>query len=377
VGFSVLLIIGGLHGALLADPMLVFGPSRFAGRFPTYLRVLILAHWVLTVPPALFGLAVGFGLEFWGAGMLSPVLLSLAFAAPLYLLPMLLRRAFYVRMEPKEPAAASGLYVAVCLTTLFALSRTTELSAASGFLAMAAGGLVSSAWLLLRLRVSWSIPSRVEISDVLSAHWSFGRWGLGLSLAWWVRSNIYYVVLPMSGGLQAGAGFRAIVNLIMPAMQTIGAVGPLLLSAFTTARTRTDFGLIVGRVSILFGIGSIIYVLLVGCFIGPIIDWMYDGRYAEYANLIWIIGLIPILGAVGAAVGAAIRALERPDYDFWATAVSALAALTVGMWLVREWGVAGAVAGWTISYAISTLLMTTILLRFIARKRDPEPESGA
>lgn len=372
VGFSVLLIIGSFHSALLTDPMLVFGAGRFAGKSSSYLRVLVLGHWVLTAPLALVALAVALGLRFWSVDTLSSAVLGLALAAPLYQLPMLLRRAFYVRMEPREAAAASGLYVAFSLVTAFALSRATNLSAASGFIAMTAGSVVSTAWLLLRLRVGWSIPNRDEISNVLSVHWAFSRWGLGVSVAWWVRSSLYYLILPISGGLEASAAFRAMVNLIMPLMQTIGSIGPLLLSAFAAARARADFDAIVRRVALLLGAGAVAYWVALGLFAEPILIWLYEGKYAEHGHLAWIIGLLPVCAAIGAAVGTALRALQRPDYDFWVTALSALAALTIGVLLVRNWGVAGAVAGWTLSYIISTVLMTAIFIQLRKGERDPE-----
>jgi O-antigen/teichoic acid export membrane protein len=363
VGFSILLIVGSFHGAFLTDPMLVFGASRFAETASAYLRVLILGHWILTVPLALIALGGGVALRLIGAGGLSLALLGLAIATPLYLLLMLMRRACYLRIDPKQSAVASGVYFAVTLVGAFASARTTDPSPESGFLAIAAGSLVSSAWLWLQSGVGWSLPSRAEISEVASVHWEFSRWTLGANLAQWVRGNLYYFILPVWGGLEATAAFRAIANLIMPLTQPLVAISPLLLPAFVRARARSDFRTTVGRVGIALAVGAVVYWLVLGSFGGPILDWLYGGKYLEHGELAWVVGLIPICTALAAAFATALRALERPDRDFWATAISAAIALTIGLLLTRICGIAGAVTAWTFSYVVATLILIFVSLQ--------------
>jgi O-antigen/teichoic acid export membrane protein len=362
VGFSILLIVGSFHGALLTDPMLVFGASRFTETASAYLRALIFGHWVLTLPVALVALGSGLGLRFLDAGALSPALLGLAVATPLYLLLLLLRRACYVRMDPRRSAVASGLYLVVTLLAAFAASRMTELSSESGFLALAAGSLASSGWLLSRLGIAWSFPSRAEISEIVSVHWKFSRWALGTNLAQWVRGNLYFFILPIWGGLEANAAFRALANLIMPLTQPLVAISPLLLPAFVKARARPDFGVTVGRVAILLTAGAAAYWLGLGLFNQAILDWLYGGKYLEYGHLAWVIGLIPVCVAAGGTVATALRALERPDRDFWVTAVSAAITLTIGVLLTRAWGVAGAILGSTLSFVVALALLVAIFL---------------
>jgi O-antigen/teichoic acid export membrane protein len=374
VGFSLLLVIGSFHGAFLTDPMLVFGASRFAGEARSYLRVLVFGHWVLTGSLALVALGGALGLRLLGMAALPGALLGLALAAPLYLLLLLLRRACYVTLEPRQSASASGLYLVASLLCAFALSRTTTLSPASGFLALAGGSLVSSAWLVSRLGVPWSLPGRAEVSEVLAVHWGFSRWTLGANLAQWVRGNLYYFLLPVWGGLEASAAFRAMANLIMPLTQPLVAISPILLPAFTRARSRPDFGATVGRVGILLTAGAGAYWIFLGWFGEPILDWIYAGKYVEHARMAWVLGLIPVCTAIGAAVATALRALERPDRDFWATAISAALALSVGAFLTRLWGVGGAIAGLALSYVVATLLMTAIFVSLRAGTRPPGGE---
>ena len=48
VAFSVLLLMGTIHTAVLTEPMLVLGPSRFKARTAAYIRRLVPIHFALS-----------------------------------------------------------------------------------------------------------------------------------------------------------------------------------------------------------------------------------------------------------------------------------------------------------------------------------------
>ncbi len=60
VAFAVFLLIGTFHTALLSEPMLVFGPSRYKGRFSEYLGALMYGHVGFAVLSSLLRMS-GFG----------------------------------------------------------------------------------------------------------------------------------------------------------------------------------------------------------------------------------------------------------------------------------------------------------------------------
>jgi hypothetical protein len=60
VAFAVFLLIGTFHTALLTEPMLVFGPSRYEGRFSEYLGALLYGHLSFTALSSLLPMS-GFG----------------------------------------------------------------------------------------------------------------------------------------------------------------------------------------------------------------------------------------------------------------------------------------------------------------------------
>ena len=52
----------------------------------------------------------------------------------------------------------------------------------------------------------------------------------------WVHGYIYYLILPIWGGLAATGALKAIMNLVMPILQSDGALVTLLMPEFVRRR---------------------------------------------------------------------------------------------------------------------------------------------
>jgi O-antigen/teichoic acid export membrane protein len=369
VGLAILLVAATVHAALITDPMLVFGASRFAASRDSYERALLAGHFALTLPLAAVALAVGFGLQRWTSGALVPAVAGLALVAPTYLLLMLLRRVFHVRLEPRTAAIGSGIYFAATLVGVFVLARTWNASATSGFLALTLGSVAASLWLLPRSGISRAPSAPGERAAVFAVHWAFGRWALGSNLTLWARANLFYLILPLWGGLEGSAAFRALANLVLPFLQAQVSLGPLLVPALTAARAHSELEATVKQVAGWLLPFAIAYGLIMGWLGSPLADWLYAERYAEYGGLTWLLGPIPPLCAVGFLAAMALRVLERPDADFGSNAGACLTALTLGTLLTRTWGVGGAVGGWMAAELVAASLLAAAFAALRARDR--------
>jgi O-antigen/teichoic acid export membrane protein len=100
---------------------------------------------------------------------------------------------------------------------------------------------------------------------------------------------------------------------------------------------------------------------------------LYSGRYTQYANFAWLVGLIALPTAAIAALGSALRAYERPDRVLWAYVVSAVVTCTFGVAAVATWGLLGAILGLLGGYVTTMLVMLWWVLRTDAR---PEPRTA-
>jgi len=363
LAFSVFLLFATVHTALLTQPMLVFGPARYRDFFKRYLETLITFHWWLTFfLGTLFALA---GLVIHHLESNSDVgknLIAVALVSPFILLQWFLRRACYVRMEPRIAVLPGVAYMFLMSVGAFLLFSTKMLSAVSAFILMGSASLVSALWIARRLSLRITTRTSEEmLVTVKGDHWGYGRWAVGAAALTWVPLNIFFFLLPLWGGLNATAAFRALNNLLLPAIHLFAAFGPVLLPAFVTVRGNADFGKRVKACSVAFLGGGLLYWLLLVLLGEPIVEFLYVGKYAAYSQYLPILAAAMVPQGLALVAGEALRAIERPDLVFRAWAASGSVALLSGLLLVPRNAVWGASVGLLLSSIVVAGVMNWLL----------------
>jgi O-antigen/teichoic acid export membrane protein len=366
LAFSVFLLLGVFHNAILIEPMLVFGPGKYRERFSEYLGILLRGHFALMLPGAALMVAVAFLLGWLYSPEVEQTFLALAIAGPFILLLWLLRRAFYVRLNPGWAAAGGGVYLLILLASVLALRRAGRLSPATGFLAMAAGSLITSLILLALLRPKLTMDSSA-IRAVAADHWRYGRWSVATAGISWLPSNVYYLLLPNWFGLEGAGAFRALMNLAMPVLHSIGALSGILLPVLVGNWKQSGYHRVAKTIRsflALFLFGSALYLILLWGLRSEIFQLLYGGKYQKYALLpVFLVGLLPFGASVVTVLGSGLRALERPDSVFWCYVASSGAALGLGIPLVSMAGITGALGGLLFSYLTTGTLMYLLFER--------------
>lgn len=386
LAFAVYLFALSLHQATIQEPMLVFGPGRYKGRLPEYLGTLVYGHFAFSAVFSLAFLLAGTGFALWGPKALSTIMMSLAAAGPFILLLFLMRRACYVRLEPHLATSGGAWYLIFMLGGAYLLYRTDWLSASSVLGVMGISSLAVSLWLAVRLRVRFPPLRDGElVRDSFATHLKYGKWSVPNQALNWIPMNMPYLVLPILGGLAAGGSFKALMNLISPMLQGIWSLSNLALPALVRAREkgRAAFNSRLRFALISLVLVPAVYWVCLGLAHYPLISWLYDGRYAEHSELLWLLGLSPIFAAAKLIMGNSLRAHERPDWLLLAHAIPAAAALTLGTWLMYLWGVAGAGASLLLSQVVTVVLITIICRRVLLPlpdtpgKQDMSREHGS
>jgi O-antigen/teichoic acid export membrane protein len=357
-------LMGSAYGAVLTEPMIVFGAGRYGDRFSSYLASLIGAHWRIVLPvAAVTGLAGVLCGHVFGT-VLGHALLGLAVALPLILLALLGRAANYARMRPGGAIVGSVLYCTIVLPLLVLLNARGWLTPGSAYLALGLGGAVAGVTTLTGLRPVWT-PDRIPFRDLSSEHWAYGRWALATAAVSWIPLNVYYVVLPAWVGLAAGAGLKALMNLAQPALHTLLALTNLMLPVLVRRREAGGRDAVLGaavRFLVIFASIAVCYAAVLWLLQGRAFDLLYGGKYREYAPaLVWV-GLIPVAASATVVLGSVLRAVERPDQVFRASASAAVVALTAGFALAAGGGVAGAAAAIVIAYLVTGVLMLRLIM---------------
>ncbi|MGA2423830.1 MAG: polysaccharide biosynthesis C-terminal domain-containing protein [Terriglobales bacterium] len=372
LAYSVFLLLLVLHNSLLTGPMLVFGPGIYRERFPEYLGILLRGHFALMLPGAALLVATAFLLGWLYSPAVERAFLGLAIAGPILLLLWLLRRAFYVRLNPGWAAAGGVVYLLILLASALTLRAAGRLTAATGFLTMAAGSLITCLFLLALLRPTLATDSS-SIRAVAADHWRYGKWGAAAAGPGWVTESIYYLVLPAWVGLAEVGALKALLNLAMPALQTIGALGVLLMPILVLDRDSGGPRAMKRTIKLslaLFFLGSACYLALLWGFRLQIFHFLYAGKYAAYASWpLLLAGLLPFAQSLPNVMGGALGALERPDLVFWSSVGSCAVTLALGVPLASTLGVGGALVGLVVSYVLMGVLLLFFLMRSVHRER--------
>src|SRR5690606_10780639 len=199
----------------------------------------------------------------------------------------LMRRACYMRFEPRDAAIAGAMYLPIVIGAAFVLSQTQTLSPVTALLVLGGASLLSGGWLWRRQAAKRGEPEGTRLDEVAREHWSYGRWALAASLLSWVPTNVYYLLLPLWGGLEAAAALRAMTNLVLPILHLITAVGAILLPTFVRAREEGALRAIAWGSVGAFALASVVYYAVVVAFRAPLVAWLFDGKYDAYTGLVW------------------------------------------------------------------------------------------
>lgn len=364
-------LLSMFHTALFVDPLLVFGAGTYRRRFSKYFGTLLVGHATFALASGAGLLLIGWVLRLFDLPQLSAVSLTLAFAAPFMLLRSVVRHACYARGQPGLAAFGGVVYMTVLLAGLWGIYVSGAASFTLAFWAMAAAGVMSAVSLMVPVRPlmpHWR--EKPWMTKVVLDHWRYGRWLMGASLLQWIPGNILYFALPALIGLEANAAFRALVNLNSPFGHLAGALTALLLPALVRARDRkpVEFRRLMHFGLIGFALAGAGYWAFLALLHQPLIDWMYDGNYNEYSELLVILAFTNVVGGVAAVLGAVSQALERSRWWFWSSVASAAVMLTLGLAIIWQYGLTGAV----VSYPIATAATALTLTWFIGTRRSSD-----
>ncbi len=353
-------LAGAAHAAFVVDPMMVFGSGRYRSWFRVYLRQVVRLHWIVSgVPAVAVALLAGVWMRF-GGSVVAVASMGIALAAPFILLQWVYRRAFYVELHPGASARGGAVYMVVALALVSVLAWSGRLSAASSFICMGVGSALVSVLFALELRSPKGASPAESRREVIHEHAVYGRWSVPTSALMWVPSNIYYILLPAVSGLAAGGALQASMNAVMPVLHVSGAVGTLLVPVFVgyiVDGRLAELKHQVRRTLAWMTLMAAGYLVVVALFAPQLLRLLYGAQYAGYGTLVLLAAIIPLSANVVTVIGSLLRAHERPDKVFTAYGWAAAASLTVGPFLVLEFGLYGAVTAMLLTSIVTAASM--------------------
>jgi O-antigen/teichoic acid export membrane protein len=294
-------------------------------------------------------------------------------AAPAILFLWLVRRACYIESRPRLAATASLVYALIVPAGMLLLTQFGMLTAASGLVSLGLSSLLVGSWLMLRLSRSTFEPiTRSSTPNVTRAHWSYGRWALGIGALSWVPTNAVVLALPLWHSLNDAATLRVATTLMLPVLHVHGALSPLLMPALVRARFSGQLEPTARLARVLFVGLSIIYAPVVLIFGSQLAELLFGPKYPLAKATLWLLAAIPLVTAVSAVSGAVLRALERLGRVLWTYVAATVVTLLVGLPLVFAYGVDGALASMLLSAVTTAILGTHASWRLTSAPRGPD-----
>lgn len=360
LAFSIFLLVAAVHTAVLTEPLLVFGASRYADRFRSYVGVVLAGHALLTGAGSLVLCLVALGLWLAGAGAAAAALAALAVAAPFVLALWLLRRAFYVSHEPHRAIAGDAIFLAVLVGGIALLQSEGALSAPRAFLIMALGGLAGSAVLVARLRPQLRGATGPSARAVARDHWGYGSWNVVGQGAFLASGQILVVLVPLVLGLEELAVLMAALNLFRPLNVVLPSIGALVLpEAARRASSGADGRVLLAqlrRLLLVNGGAVLAYGAVVSFFAEPILHYLYGGRYDGYATIVALFALTYATSAVVQVITLGLKATGnvRSVPRIWGVSALVTVLFSVPMMLLA--GLTGAMVVVAASYLVAALV---------------------
>jgi O-antigen/teichoic acid export membrane protein len=364
VAFATLLFLSGFHNVLLLEPMSVMGPARYSNRAPEYFAAQFKIHKLLGAILAAVLLFVALCMKVLGANhQLVNATTASAFALPFFLMLWLVRRMAYMVHRPSFACGASASYFLLTLAAVLALQRWNVLSPTTTFLVMGAAGLLSAALPLWQLGLLTKRDSGSRKAcpweAIAKENWSYGRWLVLSTGLFSVSAQIQTYLCAGLLGLGAAGIFRAMQVPSLVMTQIITAVGLLVLPSMSHEFGLAQFARLRKKAVLASAFVTLIalgYAALLGFFARPMEHLLYRGKYSSYAELIPVLGLVPV--CIGFALGfsMAARASQKPHVDLLANAMAAPVGLVTAALFIRLWGLKGAafslVAGFAVYAAV-------------------------
>lgn len=371
IAFGFFLLLSLVYGALVLEPMAVFGGSSYRNCVRGYVGSLLWIHITMSaVIAAAFGATALVAWKVSASAGLAPALAGVTVASPCVLLFWLARRTFYLELSPAKAAIGALVYLTLSVGGLGLLYKRGWLSPFSAFTLLGLAALGTALYLFMRLRMELRpAPFVHSLGEVWRKHWRYGRWALLSCVASWIPAYVYYPLLSSFGSMAESGQLKALMNFTLPVEQVKTALGLLFIpyaASVLDREGRSAAGALSRRMtSVAVGV-ALAYWGVIFCLERSVFHALYSGRYMEIAHLLPIVafGSVAWCGSFGSAI--ALRAMESPSSVFFAFGLAAVASLLIGIPATWAFGLPGAIWGMNVSDFLSWMFLVWILRRKMA-----------
>jgi len=370
LGFSVILLVTDLQTSLISTPYMVYAP-RLKGRAHASYTGSTLLHQLSFSLFIILALLCGAFAARMGAGPrgLGPVLWALVAAIAFIMLREYARRVCFARLKLLTAFLLDTCIAVGQIGGLLLLARFHLLTASRAYWVIGSACGVALLWWLWSDREFYH-PRIIESRADLRKNWISGKWVFASGLVWAVGMNLYpWFLAAFRGTASTGvwAACLGVVSVANPALLGIqNLVGPKIAHEYAAAGSKALRRLVLKIAAVISLPVSLLCLALI-LWGGRLVILVYGSQYAGNSRVVAILALSVLISAPAFCFSRALYATERADLDFLVNFAALFVMVTLGFWLVRDFGALGAALGLLGGNFATSALKAGVYLRLQAR----------
>lgn len=351
--FAAMVILSGIQNSLVTGPIRVLGVRACVEERSQYFSNQLYLQVILGSVISVMAIIVILLFSFSGAN------LAISFALSVFLLQLqeLFRVINLTKLAIGSLVRLDVVTHSLRIGTMLILAANDLVTLPAIFLAIAVSSGVGV--FIYRDRVVNGAEHRHTLRAAASENWGFGRWLLLEAFAYSASVQLYLYITALIIDTQSVAALYAVLSMLnMVNVLLSGVMG----FAIPVARQRLlatgykDWKRWLFRVGVLLTGATAIFWVAVSVLAAPLLNIIYTEFYADYSNLVLIIGASYLFRAVNTVLLAGFRTSGQPHIGFRAQVASAFVTLLAVYPLLKIWGVAGAAVGIVLTQIVWALV---------------------
>jgi len=372
--YALFLLISNFYNVFIFEPTTIFGASKYEDRLPAYVRMqlkIYLSGYV--VMSLVLGLVVTILARLDLDSNLFAALVGMSISHGAMLIILFSRRVFYTKHRPAQAAIASLIYCVCAISCIVLLERYNLLSPFAAFAAMGLAAIVASA-ATLRSKPHINTQESLSLETISKENLVYGGCIAVAGVLAWLSTIDYVVITGQLLDLTESGALKAIQNLTLPITQAITALSLVFIPRLSQQFYRQGMRKLLKETLAFTTItttAAVLYLLFLVIAGGPVFQLFYQGKFQEYQPYLAYLGFVPVIMALTSLWNVSLRIIQRTRYVFLIDSAGAIVTLTLGVALIQQYDVAGAVYGMLLSAGIRVPLLA--LAWWLASRKTERP----
>lgn len=366
-GFLAIYFVRAVQNGLVIQPLNALGAVKSDEAFKGYFTGVFIHQMILAGLAAAGAALLGWVLTLRGNNVLGPTIFVLWLAFFTWQIQEFFRRTFYTRGDVHNALWISLAANVLRLGLMILLAQLGDITGLTGLWAIGWGSALASVVGLWLTRGYFTRqmdpPWRLWLEN-----WRFGRWILGASLADWVVVDLYPILMAGLISFAAAGVYQTLQNLVAPIHVLLRAMDTFVTPIMAKTYDQKGLGKFkrnLRDVYLIAGIPVIGLLVLVLIFTPQLLNLLKGDTYLPYADGILVMALYYFFIYLNRPLQMAFRAVRKGQQVFLANLLAMASMFTIGLWMIRRWGLYGAIGGQALNAIIISVVLLFAWIRFV------------